>query len=142
MIHEYKGNFDLVLEDGRRFGFFPEVVTENSVSGEPITGCDWRRKIEVLPVKAKVLFYHWDWQDRPEFEPIQRAIDAVFDGQHAPRITDNIPTADWDQCTVAVTSVPISAEGIGRMFLKYLDDDAGMYWWEKKTPPCPMEVDV
>ena len=88
---------------------------------------------------VKVLFYHWDWKDQSEVEPIQRAIDAVFDGRHAPRITDKVSTADWDQCTIAITSEPLNPEVTGELFLQYLDSDL-TYWWNESGVPKPLET--
>ena len=88
---------------------------------------------------VKVLFYHWDWKAQPEIEAIQRAVDAVFDGNHAPRIVE-VKDADWDQETVAITSVPFRAEVIRTAFNQYLADDSLMYWWEEKNPPTPFET--
>lgn len=87
----------------------------------------------------KILFYHWDWKAHPDVAAIQRAVDAVFDGRSAPRITDTIPTADWDQSTIAITSGPVEPAVIGDLFLQYLESDH-MYWWDEKDAPKPFET--
>ncbi|MDD1779188.1 MAG: hypothetical protein LUQ65_13555 [Candidatus Helarchaeota archaeon] len=40
--------FYLELEEGVRYGFFPEVVTDNSVEGPLKSLCSGRRRIEVI----------------------------------------------------------------------------------------------
>ena len=94
-------------------------------------------------MSTKVLFYSWDWKDRPEMKDLQRAIDAVFDGDHAPRIIDTkgIPEVNWDQVTVAVCSVPVPAAELGRLFLQDTQGDDG-FWWDNEDPPTPFETAV
>lgn len=87
----------------------------------------------------KVLFYHWDWKEQPDVTKIQQAVDAVFDGSHAPRIVDTVPTADWDQITVAITSEPVMPDVIGNLFLQHLDSDH-MCWWDEMNAPKPLEI--
>lgn len=87
---------------------------------------------------TKVLFYHWDWKEQPKTEPIQRALDIVFDGSHAPRIVGEVPNADWDEHTIAIMSAPLDPKKIGELFKKYLHNDEMWHWWDEKSLPTPL----
>ena len=89
---------------------------------------------------TKVLFYHWDWAEQPQTEPIQRALDIVFDGSHAPRIVNEVPTANWDQCTIAIMSASLDPKKIGELFEKYLHDEMMWMWWDEESSPTPLEA--
>ena len=95
-------------------------------------------------MNAKVLFYHWDWKEQPECGDLQRAIDAVFNGSNAPRITDSVPTADWDRNTLAITSIPVPPEKIGALFDRYIEGEGedSAFWWELDSSPVPLEIEV
>jgi hypothetical protein len=91
--------------------------------------------------KVKITFYHWDWKDSPEAENIQKALNLVFDGKNCPQISDSIPTANWDQHTLAISSQVVSEEKIGEAFEMYLDEDRDMMcWWDYKKDPQPLEI--
>ena len=51
-VHKIPGaeadHFDIELESGDRFGFVPEVVTDNSTDGELRAFARGRRKVEVV----------------------------------------------------------------------------------------------
>lgn len=88
-----------------------------------------------MPIK--VLFYYWDWKGQMEVEPLQRAINAVFDGIHSPYITDEIKGLNWDQNTLAICSQPVTPEVLGKLFE---DEESREYWWEEPVTPKPFEV--
>lgn len=87
----------------------------------------------------RIVFYHWDWKSQPEVAPFQRAINAVFDGVHAPRMSDDFD-ANWDQHTVGISSLPATRRQLTEAFRRYLTVDDGMYWWDGKVPPTPFDV--
>ena len=91
---------------------------------------------------ANVLFYHWDWKEQPEIDVLQRAIDAVFDGAHAPRVVTDFPGSDnWDQNTVAICSKLFLPKELGDLFQQHLGlESDDMFWWRKAKPPTPFKV--
>lgn len=89
---------------------------------------------------VKVLFYYWDWKQQIDIGLVQRAIEAVFDGIHPPYITDDIPTVDWDQNTIAICSDLVSPEILGKLFVENNDGELDGWCYNEKKIPQPFEI--
>ena len=79
-------------------------------------------------MKVKIAFVYWDCKEDPDWGEIQKAINAVFDGAHAPCIVaaDDGWGFDWDQHTIAISSSPVpknKRQSLGKKWLDLRDEE-------------------
>ncbi len=58
-------------------------------------------------MEAKCCIVSWDWKGEPDFEEIQQALEAVFNGINCPTI-QTINHSTNDQCAVIASSHKLS----------------------------------